>query len=655
MKKLLFLLMAANGVLSATAQTNDSTTKKQCLSDAEMKRWVVDINLLGGALTQKYTTANSIGNYTNALSDANLGNLKFTNGTSFGFDAQLGYFFGNSNHFGIGLGFMYLSQMGDATLDQFHVQFQSTDNLSNTSREVITANQPVKESLQVTNMNIPLVFKYKTRFSKRFGFTADAGILYNVQEKNVYKTNATFDYEEIVDFVTTQGGGTVSIYDNSLTPAATDLTITKNWFNNSTHGNETIQQYFAYQQSLGYHVGLGVSPNNKTGTVSYTNGSIGFILQPSINYFFSDNVALNVGAYYIYQTFNNSPTNNYQLTTKPGDYNSVLNNVSKSVNQTYGLNLGVRFFFGRKGPKQMITGEDGVDPTACGLMDGSITLHGLTPGKPATVNYTIDSARSDMYSATVEANGTLKVPKLGAGSYTNLSATMGKHRLDGTPIKLVNPAMNISAFSTNPTAAGACDGTITITGLHAGQLVTVNYSVNGAAKPAYTSTATSNNSVTLSGLCAGNYSQIVVAMNTCTANASDIVLTAPAPPPAPAAGAQEQLADISRPILFEVGKTKIHASSYETLEKAIVEVGKQDKLYILVEGHTDNTGTDEINDRLSKKRAEVVKEYLVKRGISRDRIVTIGHGSRMPVASNDTPEGRAENRRVVMTLNIRNK
>lgn len=655
MKKLLLLLMAANGVLSANAQTNDTATKKTYLSDAEMKRCVVDINLLGGVLSQKYTTANSIGNYTNALSDANLGNLKFTNGTSFGFDAQLGYFFGNSNHFGIGLGFMYLSQMGDATLDQFHVQFQSTDGLGNVSREVITADQPVKETLQVTNMNIPLVFKYKDRFSKRLGFTLDAGILYNVQEKNAYKTNATFDYEEIVDNVTTAGGGNVTIYDNSLTPASTDLTITKNWFNNTVHPNETIQQYFAYQESLGYHVGLGVSPNNKTGSVSYTNGSIGFIIQPSINYFFSDNVALNIGAYYIYQTFNNSPTNNYQLTTKPGDYSSVLNNVSKSVNQSYGLNLGVRFFFGKKGPKQMITGEDGVDPTACGLMDGSITLHGLTPGKPATVNYTLDSSRNDMYSATVEANGTIKVPKLGAGAYTNLSATMGKHKLDGTPIKLVNPAMNVSAYSSNPTAAGACDGTITITGLRAGQMVTVNYNVNGAAKPAYTGTVASNNSVTMTGLCAGTYSQMVVAMKTCTANMSDIMLTAPAPPPPPSAPAQEQLADISRPILFEVGKSTIHPSSYPTLEKAIVEVGKSDKLYILVEGHTDNTGTDAINDPLSRRRAEIVKEYLVKRGISRDRIVTIGHGSRMPVASNDTPEGRAENRRVIMTLNVKNK
>ena len=650
MKKLLFLLIAANGMLSATAQMKDST-KKQYLTDAEMKQWVVDVNLLGGALTQNFTSANSIGSYQNALSDANLGKLKFTNGTSFGFDAQLGYFFGNSKHFGIGGGIMYLSQMGDATLDQFHVQFQSTDGFNNVSRESITANQPVKESLTITNINIPIVFKYKDRFSKRFGFTVDAGILYNVQLKNAYKTNASFDYEEIVQNVTTAGGGNVTVYDNSLTPASTDLTITKNWFNNTSHPNETIQQYFAEQAGKGYAVGLGVTPNNKSGNVSYTSGSIGFILQPSLNYFLSDNVALNVGAYYIYQNVNNNTMNAYRLTDKPGDYSSSLNNVSKSVMQSYGANIGVRFLFGKQGKKQVITAEDVVDPSVCGLTDGSITLHGLKPDKATTVNYTVDSTRNGVFTGNVDANGMLKIPNLGAGAYTGISATTGKRNIDGFPVKLTNPVMNISVFSTNPTTSEGCDGTITVSGLKSGQKATVNYHFNGVAKPEYAATVASNGTVKLTGLCAGSYSQIVVGMNTCSANASDVTLTAPPPPPPPPP--PPALPDISRPILFEVGKTKIHPSSYEVLEKAIFAAGKFDNLYIVVEGHTDNTGTDLINDKLSFKRAEAVKKYLVKKGVSADRIVAIGHGSKMPIASNDTPEGRAMNRRVVMTLKNR--
>lgn len=658
MKKLFFLLIAANGVLSATAQMNDSTAKKQFHTDAELQHWVVDVNLLGGILTQDLTTANSTGNYLNALSDANYGKLKFTNGTSFGFDAQLGYFFGNSNHFGVGAGIMYLSQMGDATLDQFHVQFQSTDGFNNTSREIITANQPIKEALNITNINIPIVLKYKDRFSKRFGITVDAGVLYNIQEKNMYKTNASFDYEEIIKNVSTTGGGNITVYDNSLVPSTSDLTITKNWFNGTSHPGETIQQYFNYEQSKGYNVGLGVTPNNKSGSVSYQTGSIGFLIQPSLNYYLSDNVALNIGGYYIMQTFNTSAMNGYHLTDKPGDYSSVLNNVTKSANQSYGLNIGVRFFFGKKAEKQAITAEDVANPTACGLTDGSITLHGLKPGKDVNVNYTINGVTNSLFTGTqVAPDGTVKIPKLGAGAYTNISAIIGKHHLDGYPVNLVNPSLNISAYSTNPSAAGVCDGTITISGLRAGEKATVNYSFNGSPKPAYTTTVSSNNTVVLTGLCGGRYGNIVIEMAGCTANGSDMVLTDPKPvvKEEPVTPKEPPLADISTPILFEVGKTKIHASSYPTLENAIEQVKKDDKFYILCEGHTDNTGTDKINDLLSFRRAEAVKRYLIKHGVSADRIVAIGRGSKMPMVPNDTPENRAKNRRVVMTLKERGK
>ncbi len=63
------------------------------------------------------------------------------------------------------------------TLNQYHVEYQSTDKQGTTFRQVITADAPVKEQLTIQNMNIPLVFKYKTRFTRRIGFTADAGLL----------------------------------------------------------------------------------------------------------------------------------------------------------------------------------------------------------------------------------------------------------------------------------------------------------------------------------------------------------------------------------------------------------------------------------------------------------------------------------------------
>ncbi|MGY6519521.1 MAG: OmpA family protein [Lysobacteraceae bacterium] len=69
-----------------------------------------------------------------------------------------------------------------------------------------------------------------------------------------------------------------------------------------------------------------------------------------------------------------------------------------------------------------------------------------------------------------------------------------------------------------------------------------------------------------------------------------------------------------------------------------------------VTGHTDSVGSDAYNDRLSERRARAVADYLGGRGVSNDRMIVIGAGKRYPVASNDTEQGRAQNRRVEITF-----
>jgi len=209
MKKL-FLLNAASGTLSAFAQTApaDNATsapvapqpKKAFTSDGHLPNWVIDVNGLGGVLTQDYTTTNTLGNYNNSIGSVsnNGGKLKFDNGRSYGFDAQVGYFFNRSRRFGIGAGFMYLYQQGDATLhDNFHVEYQSTDANGYVFRQIVSSQYPIKETQKITNINIPVVLKYKVRFSKVLGFTADAGALINLQMRSAYKTNASFNYEAV--------------------------------------------------------------------------------------------------------------------------------------------------------------------------------------------------------------------------------------------------------------------------------------------------------------------------------------------------------------------------------------------------------------------------------------------------------------------------
>jgi outer membrane protein OmpA-like peptidoglycan-associated protein len=72
---------------------------------------------------------------------------------------------------------------------------------------------------------------------------------------------------------------------------------------------------------------------------------------------------------------------------------------------------------------------------------------------------------------------------------------------------------------------------------------------------------------------------------------------------------------------------------------------------IVVEGHTDSTGSDTYNMQLSDRRANSVKRLLVQRGVADYRITTIGYGESRPVATNNTPEGRQMNRRVEIRVN----
>jgi outer membrane protein OmpA-like peptidoglycan-associated protein len=73
-------------------------------------------------------------------------------------------------------------------------------------------------------------------------------------------------------------------------------------------------------------------------------------------------------------------------------------------------------------------------------------------------------------------------------------------------------------------------------------------------------------------------------------------------------------------------------------------------LKLEVEGHTDSTGSDELNQTLSRQRAEAVRGYLVQQGLSSDSITSMGFGKTMPVADNGTAAGRQKNRRVELVV-----
>jgi len=99
-------------------------------------------------------------------------------------------------------------------------------------------------------------------------------------------------------------------------------------------------------------------------------------------------------------------------------------------------------------------------------------------------------------------------------------------------------------------------------------------------------------------------------------------------------------------ILFETGKSILTASSYAELDRLLNIMQENTEMKIEISGHTDKTGSEPINFKLSEDRAKAVVEYLVQKGISRTRMEYKGFGSLQPVTENTTPQGRAKNRRV---------
>lgn len=100
-----------------------------------------------------------------------------------------------------------------------------------------------------------------------------------------------------------------------------------------------------------------------------------------------------------------------------------------------------------------------------------------------------------------------------------------------------------------------------------------------------------------------------------------------------------------RNVFFETGKSEVKIDSYPELDRLIQLMLDVPTLKIELSGHTDNVGNDEYNLNLSQRRADAVRAYLTSRGVDKSRVLAVGYGESKPVDSNDTKDGRANNRR----------
>ncbi|MFB9052086.1 OmpA family protein [Formosa undariae] len=113
---------------------------------------------------------------------------------------------------------------------------------------------------------------------------------------------------------------------------------------------------------------------------------------------------------------------------------------------------------------------------------------------------------------------------------------------------------------------------------------------------------------------------------------------------------QKSLNEYAKTILFDTGKSSIKSHSAEVLENIIAIINEYPNATFTVDGHTDSSGSDALNMKLSDARAAAVKDYLVTKGIDSSRLSSKGYGEEKPIDSNKTRAGRANNRRVEINL-----
>ena len=129
-------------------------------------------------------------------------------------------------------------------------------------------------------------------------------------------------------------------------------------------------------------------------------------------------------------------------------------------------------------------------------------------------------------------------------------------------------------------------------------------------------------------------------------------VAAPAPKPAPAPApvvapvATSEKVTFAADAFFDFDKSVLKPEGKAKLDDLVSKMGGINLEVIIAVGHTDSVGSDAYNQKLSVRRSEAVKSYLVSKGVEKNRVYTEGKGEKQPVADNKTAEGRAKNRRV---------
>ncbi len=382
-------------VLSAAAFAQDTTVvasntpagvklRRLKTNDQVLPRWALDANYKFSSLKQDIEMIDLETSYTESIRSRNdFSSPVFSEGSSHGGSLQLAYFFGKSRQFGIGLGLSVFIQKGTISMEHFQTQYRSEkDADSNTFRQLLTSTKPVTEEVQMTNIAIPLTLKYKHQFeNSSFGITIDAGAFLGVSNTIKYNGRSNFDYEAVYRY---ENG--VAVYDNGDNFNSQSEIITADFWQAHQTSDGGLSNYFDRKRKEGMNVALAADANRHDET-SYNKMSYGFIFQPALTYYLSYNTSFMLGGYYMYQVFGNTGNENYRLTDKVGEYQSINDGVKKNQVTSLGLSVGFRFFFGEK---RDVDGDKVPD-----AVDDCIKIYGLTTFKGCP-DYDGDGIKDDI-------------------------------------------------------------------------------------------------------------------------------------------------------------------------------------------------------------------------------------------------------------------
>lgn len=549
MKKITLNILCLVSILSSVL-----TSKAHGTSANDWKPgWFVGMNLKGGLNNVTVSQNDWTANYLNAV-NSKIANVDVNSGMAFGIDAKVGYFFGKNRNFGLATGINWMQNSYEMEVDNFAVEYQSLDYNNNTFRQVIRAKDELEESVRMNSFNVPLALLYKTDINKKWGFILDAGVLFNLTTSTKYETDGgAMDFEAIYKF--DQNG--TAVYDNATSPDPTDWLITRDHY---TRINPTgdVNAYFNGLKAQGYNVGLNTTSGEMEGDAAKVKLNIGWFVQPGVSYKLTENFILH-GQVFVSQVKaeTENASSNYVLTNKIGQYNSMTNGITEASHLVTGVNLGFRYYFGKKEePKKEVAPE---------TVNVQIKLIDEKYGKPVVGNIVIMQGDKTVYDGKSDASGT-----------SSFQLLPGVYKID------------VSAKGYIPAEE--------------------NLDISKATK---------------------GTSQTIELKQ-----------------PKIEKGLEFKLKSIN----FETGSDKLTSSSSDILNLMASLLNEYPQMIVEVGGYTDNVGDDTKNLELSKKRAESVKAYLVSKGVKDAQLKAVGYGEAKPVASNDTEEGRKQNRRVMFTV-----